>query len=166
MEVKNLVPWRWFRKDMDFNKDELYYLQRNMEQDMNRLFGNLLPKLFKENDKECLRAIPRVDISETDKEYTVITDLPGVQEKDIDVFVSKDNILTIKGKRETKEEEKERSYYRLERSYGSFERSVILPGDCNADEASSFFKNGTLTIKLPKKEMSDDKIKKVKLIKE
>jgi HSP20 family protein len=96
---------------------------------------------------------PRIDVSETDKELTFTAELPGVEEKDIDVSVVGDR-LTIKGEKksqfEDKSDEQGRVVHRLERSYGAFQRTLPLPYEVDPDSISAEFKNGILTVRLPK----------------
>lgn len=96
---------------------------------------------------------PRVNVSETDKELQVTAELPGVEEKDIEVTVSRDT-LTIRGEKKSeideKKDDKGRTFRRVERSYGSFERSMTLPFDVDTDKVQATFKNGVLTLTLPK----------------
>jgi HSP20 family protein len=99
-----------------------------------------------------------IDLEETDKSYVVKADLPGLNEKDIKVELN-DNILTISGTREEKREEKNKNYHRIERFSGSFCRSIEIPREVDADKATASYKNGVLTIELPKK--GDSKTKKI-----
>lgn len=97
---------------------------------------------------------PRVDISEDEKNIYVSVDVPGVSKEDIKVTINSDNVLIIKGekKREIKTEGKERSYIRVERSYGSFQRSFMLPDNVKKDDVKAKFENGVLNITLEKVE--------------
>lgn len=93
---------------------------------------------------------PRVDISETEFDYNLDVELPGIDQKDIDVKID-DNILTIKGKKEQKAETKEKNYYTREIYYGSFQRSISLPNNIKADAVDAKYENGILHITIPKK---------------
>lgn len=97
---------------------------------------------------------PRVDISEDEKNLFVTVEIPGVNKEDVKVSINDDNILVIKGekKREVKTEDKERNFIRVERSYGSFQRSFMLPDNIKKDNISAKFENGVLTITLEKVE--------------
>lgn len=97
---------------------------------------------------------PRVDISEDEKKLYVTVELPGVNKEDVKVSITDDNILVIKGekKREFKTEDKERNFIRVERSYGSFQRSFMLPDNVKKDNVSAKYENGVLTITLEKVE--------------
>jgi HSP20 family protein len=103
---------------------------------------------------------PRVDVSETDTEIKVSAELPGMEEKDIDVSLTRDT-LTIKGEKKEESEEKGKDYYRMERSYGSFTRSIPLPVEVNTDKVEATFKKGVLDITLPKTAKAIGETKKV-----
>ena len=92
---------------------------------------------------------PAVDVSEKDKEFEVTAELPGLDEKDVEVKLANGN-LTIKGEKKEEKEEREKDYYFSERRYGSFVRSFPLPEGVNADKIEASFAKGVLTIKLPK----------------
>jgi HSP20 family protein len=98
---------------------------------------------------------PRIDVSETGKEMTVTVELPGVEEKDIDVSLS-GNQLTVKGEKKSEQDEKKdeegRVFHRIERSYGAFQRTMTVPFDVESDKVSASFKDGVVTITLPKPE--------------
>lgn len=103
---------------------------------------------------------PRVDISETEKDIHVHVELPGVDQKDVDVSLSRD-ALTIHGEKKTEHEEKDKNYYRMERSYGSFHRTIPLPCEVDDAKAEAKFKNGVLNISLPKSEAVQNSTKKI-----
>ena len=103
---------------------------------------------------------PRVDMDETDEEIRITAELPGVDRGNIDVSVSDDRI-TIRGEKKEREENKQRGYYTLERSYGSFQRSFSLPCEVESDNVEAFFKDGVLTVELPKSAAARAKIKKI-----
>jgi len=92
---------------------------------------------------------PAVDITETDKAYEVTAELPGMDEKNIDVKLTNGN-LTIKGEKQEEKEEKKKDYYLKERTFGSFERSFPLPEGVDKDKIEASFKKGVLTVTLPK----------------
>ena len=94
---------------------------------------------------------PSVDVVETDDTVVVKAELPGMEPKDVDISVSGDK-LTIKGERKAEKEEKGKTFYRMERCYGSFCRTVELPVSVEADKAKADYKNGVLEITLPKTE--------------
>ena len=94
-------------------------------------------------------AAPSVDLSETDKGYEISADLPGMDEKDIEVSVS-DTMLTIKGEKQEEREEEKKDYHVRERRYGSFQRSFRIPDDADGSKVSAKFSKGLLEISLPK----------------
>jgi HSP20 family protein len=105
-------------------------------------------------------AIPAVDIAEKDNAYEITAELPGIDEKDIEVKYGS-GMLTIRGEKQAEKEEKKKDYHLSERSYGSFQRSFSLPGGVDADKLSADFKNGILTISVPK--MADAKKQEKKI---
>jgi len=107
---------------------------------------------------------PAVDIVDMDKEIQVRAELPGMDEKDIDIEIS-GNMLTIRGekKEETEKGEKGGRYYMSERRYGSFERSIQIPEGANRDKPEASFAKGVLTVSFPKTKEAREKAKKVKI---
>jgi HSP20 family protein len=104
--------------------------------------------------------VPKLNVSETEDAYKVIAELPGLEEKDFDVTVE-DNILRLKGEKKLEKEDKGEHYHRYESSYGSFERVLRLPDAIDTDASEAKFKNGVLTLIIPK----DKKASKVKRLK-
>ena len=98
--------------------------------------------------KGFMRA-PTVDMSETDKGYEVTAELPGMDEKDLEVNVT-DDVLTIAGDKREEREEKKKDYYLQERRYGQFRRSLRLPQDADADKISARFDKGVLSVEIPR----------------
>jgi len=103
---------------------------------------------------------PRVDMDETDEEITITAELAGVDRDNIDVSVTDDRV-TIRGEKKEEEEKKEKDYFRLERSYGTFQRSFSLPCEVESDKVDASFKDGVLTVKLPKSAAARERIKKI-----
>ena len=94
---------------------------------------------------------PRLDMSETDEKIVVTAELPGLEEKDVELLWN-DNVLTIKGHKKAEREEKEEGYTYSERSYGSFERRIPIDSEVVSDKLDATFKNGVLTVTLPNPE--------------
>jgi HSP20 family protein len=103
---------------------------------------------------------PAVDIAEHDKAYEITAELPGMDEKDIDVKYA-DGVLTIKGEKKEEKEEKEKDYYLSERRFGSFQRAFRVPDGVDADQIEADFKNGVLTVALPKSAEAQKREKKI-----
>jgi HSP20 family protein len=105
---------------------------------------------------------PAMDVSETESELVVNVEIPGMDPEDIDVSLSEGTLL-IKGEKKPEAEEKEADYHLIERNYGTFIRSIPLPAGVQRDKISASYKNGILTIVLPKSEGAQKKEIKVKV---
>jgi HSP20 family protein len=105
---------------------------------------------------------PALDVYEDKDDIVIKAELPGLEKGDIEVNMT-DHTLTIKGEKKKEEEVKEENYYRSERSYGSFTRTLQLPTDVQADKVKASFKNGVLEVRLPKTEEAKTKEIKVKV---
>ncbi len=94
---------------------------------------------------------PKIDISEDEKNIYVDAELPGIKKNDLKISLE-DNILTVSGEKKNERETKEKSFYRSERTYGSFSRSFTIPGDINSDTIDAKFEDGILKIVIEKLE--------------
>jgi HSP20 family protein len=103
---------------------------------------------------------PAVDISETDKQFELTAELPGLQPEHVEVKLS-NGVLTIKGEKKEEREEKKEGYYLSERRFGSFQRSFSVPDGVDADKVSADFKNGVLTVIMPKSPEVREKERKI-----
>lgn len=122
-----------------------------------RFFNDLeLPDVF--GEERVL--VPAFDISETEKEYVITGEIPGVYPKDLDLTLT-DGCLTIKGEKKQEDEEKNENYHRVERHYGSFQRSFRIPDKVKTDELDATYKDGILKITLPKAETRE--VKKIEV---
>jgi HSP20 family protein len=97
----------------------------------------------------AFRTMPAVDVAESDKADEITAELPGLDEKNIEVKLA-NGVLSIKGEKQEEKEEKRKGYYRRERSFGSFERSFQVPEGIDTDKIAASFKNGILSVTLPK----------------
>jgi HSP20 family protein len=161
MSVKDLIPKNWRKKNLPVQRRTEEDPFTQLHQQMNRLFDDFsqdfgLPSLwrspfdiFKGNGGALGNWNPSVDVSETDKEIKVTAELPGMDEKDVNVELT-DDALNISGEKKTEKEEKDKNYYRSERSYGSFHRTIPLPVEVDKDKVQAAFKKGILTVNLPK----------------
>ena len=129
----------------------------SIRDEVNRLFDNFFTGL-PERRRGLLEGewAPSVDIAETDNEVVVTAELPGVKQDDVDITIT-DDVLTLKGEKKEEKEVKEKNYHRIERSYGSFQRSVSLPAGVQADKAKATYKDGVLHITVPKAEEAKPK---------
>ncbi len=103
---------------------------------------------------------PAVDFTDTENAYELTAELPGIDEKNVEVKVA-NSVLTIKGEKQEEKEEKKKDYYLRERNYGSFERSFQVPEGVDADKIEANFKKGVLTVTLPKKPEAQKATKKI-----
>ncbi|MEN3037978.1 MAG: Hsp20/alpha crystallin family protein [Candidatus Kryptonium sp.] len=137
---------------------EIFDLQR----EINKMFSRFFREFEEEEEIRVTRWSPRVDISETDDEYIVRAEIPGVNKDDIKITI-KENMLTISGEKKQEKETKNENFHRIERVYGSFSRSFTLPGAVKVDKVEAKFKDGVLTIKLPKVEEAKTKEIEIKV---
>lgn len=105
---------------------------------------------------------PHADVAETDKGYEIAAELPGMDEKNIEVKVA-NGVLSIKGEKQEEKEEKDKDYHMRERSFGSFQRSFQVPDGVDLDKIECSFKNGLLTVTLPKTAQAQKAAKKIEV---
>jgi HSP20 family protein len=115
--------------------------------DVDRLFD----AFFGADRDQSRRWVPPVDLVEAEDHFVLKADLPGLTEQDVSIEVQ-DGTLTISGERRAEHESNERGWYRIERSFGSFSRSLTLPDGVNADAITARFDNGVLEVSIPKPE--------------
>jgi len=135
----------------------------NLENRLERLFGLSFPS--RNGEKEAMTVsqwTPLVDISEDANEYLVKAELPELKKEDVKVSVENGE-LTISGERKSEKEEKGKKFHRIERSYGSFLRSFTLPESVSGERVVAEFKDGLLTVHLPKDEKAKPKLIEVKV---
>jgi len=104
----------------------------------------------------------KLDVSESDKEIKVRAELPGVEEKDVEVMLA-DDILTIKGEKRVEDERKDENHHMIERSYGSFARSLRLPPGIDPSQVNATFDRGVLTVALPKPAEVQQRTRKIEI---
>lgn len=160
MAEKSLLPTTRFRPSFLTGNGEIEPF-RSFHREIDRLFDEFSrelhwPRLFREGEG----AMPQIDVSETDEGLTVTAELPGMDEKDIEVDLT-NNVLTFKGEKKVEKEEKKADYHVRERSYGAFSRSVQVPFEVDADKVDASFTKGILTITLPRPPQAKRKTKKI-----
>jgi len=148
MAITDLIPWRR-QEPARGGESELTAFERDMDHLFGRFFrgGTLAP--FGEGWGAFS---PSVDVVETDDEIKVSAELPGLDDKDIEVSLDR-GVLTISGEKSEERKEERENYYRAERTYGSFRRAIPLPAKVNEDKVEAVFQKGVLTITLPKAEV-------------
>jgi len=143
------------------NPDTLRDLE-NMSDRINRLLaGRSRSDSGKDESMALVEWVPVVDVMETDEEFQISAELPGVEKKDVKLSVE-NGVLLISGRRE-QEEEKGKRYHKIERAYGNFARSFTVPETVDAEKVTAEFKNGVLTVRLPKSEKARPKSIEVKV---
>jgi HSP20 family protein len=156
-EKKALASWRPLT--------EMTRWERDMEQMFDEFFSRRLRPFWDERRwpwRATGISVPAVDLYEEKDEIVAKAELPGIEKDVIQVNIT-DHILTIRGEKKKEEEIKEKAYYRSERSYGSFSRTVDLPSEVRVEKARASFKNGVLEIRLPKTEGAKKKEVKVRV---
>ena len=120
-----------------------------IQNEMNRVFNSFFDTPTPANGTTFRRWIPAMDLVETESSYVLKADLPGLSQSDVNIEVD-DNVLTVSGERKAEHEDRKAGYYRVERSYGSFRRSLTLPEGVDADAVKATFENGVLEVTVPK----------------
>lgn len=133
-----------------------------LREKMNRLFEDMFTGRSEDKDLTASTWAPSVDIYETESELVMTAEIPGIDEKDVEIKIE-DNTLTLKGERKFEKETKEENYHRIERSYGSFYRAFTLPNSIDPDKIQAEHENGILKITMPKRQ--ELKPRKVKILK-
>ncbi len=151
-----LIRWSPTRELTTFPFESL-----NMQREINRMFDNFFRGGI-QDDGAISFLTPAVDIAEGDSDYTVRVELPGVSKDDVKITMQ-DNILTIRGEKKEEKEARESNYHRTERSFGSFQRSFTLPTHVKSDKIEATYKDGILTVTLPKAEEAKPKQIEVKV---
>jgi HSP20 family protein len=183
-EEKNWSPWNWFRKEEEKSgskvpiqrkddkedRDDLAGPLQDFHRDINRLFDQTFRDFgfsafdfdqpFMHTSNGVLR--PVTDLAATDKEYTITVEVPGADKDDIKIEVA-NNVMTIRGEKKQKKEEKQKDFYRQERFYGSFQRVLSLPEDADQNDIKANFHQGVLTVTMPRKDMPKPNVKEIEI---
>lgn len=184
MNISKLAPWNWFKKEEEHEgssvpikrDDQAVALRQThpllqIHNEIDRLFddafrnfgfpslgtGRLFPSLAQTGWLK-----PTLDLEATDKEYTISVELPGVEANEVKLELVNDT-LRVSGEKKQEKEEKEKDFYRMERSYGSFQRVLSLPEDADQENIKAVFKNGVMTITLPRKSLALSEVKQIEV---
>ncbi len=153
-----IIRWNPAR-ELDRWSSDFFGVQR----EINRLFDEFLRGGTQaDGDLAVSYWTPAVDIAEHDDEYLVKVELPGVKKENVKITLES-NILTIRGEKKQEKEEKEKNFHRVERAYGSFQRSFTLPTTVKSEKIDALYNDGILTIHLPKEEQAKPKQIEVKV---
>ncbi len=181
MDIARLNPWNWFKREDEQEKSLPVVQTRDAEAapynpllslhaEMDRFFENVfrgfglrLPLLRPSGPSlEAGFLKPKVDVAGSDKEYTVTAELPGLEEKDVVVEVKGDS-LVIRGEKRKEEKAEGKDYYRVECSYGSFQRVLNIPEDADVDGIKAKYRNGVVTVTLPRKAQAAMEFRRIAL---
>jgi HSP20 family protein len=168
MTLREIVPWRWGGlRRWEPNEGPFVGFRRQMEslhKEMDRLFDEVTsePARFELSPQGLGRGLvmPDIDETEDDKAFHVSIELPGMDEKDVDITLS-GRLLTIRGEKKEDEKEEGKDFYRRERNYGAFRRTLELPGEVDESKIEASFKKGVLRVELPKTKEAQEKIKHI-----
>ncbi|TPK07034.1 Hsp20/alpha crystallin family protein [Mesorhizobium sp. B2-5-9] len=165
MNVRDLIPWNRGNGNQvptvfrDSERDPFLSLHREVNRlfdDVFRGFGSKHPSF--NTPSAFSGGWPSVEISDSEKEIKVIAEIPGLEEKDIEVLLD-DGVLTLKGEKHSETEDKDRQF--SERFYGHFERRIPLGYEVKDDKVDARFSNGVLTVTLPKSERAQSQVKRI-----
>ncbi len=159
MNVRDLVPWgRNDRERSQAIRSDSISPVLNLHREMNRLFDDVFRGFDDSRFWGDRGAWPRVDVEETEREYRVTAELPGLEERDVEVLLQ-DGLLTVRGEKKHETESENRSY--SERFYGHFERQISLDRDVDDSAVKATFKNGVLTVTVPKDSHAVERAKRI-----
>lgn len=190
IDVKKWNPWNWFQNEnqseghdvpqrignigersKELAKDYVQDPLSNMHREMDRMFDNAF-RQFNTGmptfnwQRGALSSLsggflkPSVDIKEDKKSYTITVEVPGVQEDDVKLELQNQN-LVVQGEKKNVQENQDETYHSIERSYGAFKRILTLPEDSDQDNIEAEFKNGVLSIFIPRKEIAKSEGSKI-----
>lgn len=151
MAIRDLIPWgrQQDRSEIVSGDQPSTHPFLALHREMNRVFDDVFRSMNLPAFGGASGSLswPKLELSETDKEVRIAAELPGLDEKDVEVSIE-EGVLTVRGEKKSETEDKERGY--SERSYGRFERQIGLPAGVEQDKATATFNKGVLTITLPK----------------
>jgi HSP20 family protein len=165
MALRDLITWN--RKKQHQLQPERQHPVATLHREVDQLFDDFLrsfdrfPSLpFRE--ERLAEFSPKINVSENDRDIEVTVEVPGMDQNDVDVSL-RDDVLTIKGEKKQEKEEKDKEYYHVERSYGSFYRSLQVPCEVDQDNINAAFKKGVLKITLPKSTKAQENVRKIEV---
>ena len=172
MSLKELAPWRWGglrRWDEEDRPYESFFREMDsLHKEMDRLFE----EFWKGSGRHSMMAapwrsmlstgmhggvIPSIDLTEDEKAFHIQVELPGMDKDDVDITLA-NGLLTVRGEKKREDEEKGKDFYRKERSFGSFSRSLPIPAEVDESKIDASFTKGVLYIELPKSEEAQKKV--------
>jgi HSP20 family protein len=161
MNVRDLIPWHRGSAPAAGQSGAVSPFEA-LHREIDRVFDDFwrgsgrLPEVF----GGAFESVPQVDVTEDDAGFQVTAELPGMAQKEITLDFS-DNTLTISGEKKVERDEKKKDYHVMERAHGSFRRAIPFPVEVEADKVSAAFKNGVLSVSLPKSKAAKAKTKRI-----
>ena len=144
MNLRSLMP---IGRDRNVARSDNPFM--SLQREIDQLFDDFTRGFPTFSTGSNAKLLPSVDVNETDKQIEITAELPGLEEKDVQINVA-DNLLTIRGEKKAEKEEKDKNYRLVERSYGSFERTLELPDGVDPDAIKASIAKGVLTVTVPK----------------
>jgi len=161
MANRDLTPWR-NQGLTPFGRDPFAAFRREMDQLFDEFFVPAERRSFAPRAQERGLVMPSIDVHESEQAYTVSAELPGIDQKDIQLDL-RDNALTIRGEKRSERNEEDAGLRYSERSFGRFERTIPLPSEVDADRVEATCENGVLKITLPKNAKASDMTRRIEI---
>jgi HSP20 family protein len=165
MAITDLIPWRRDESRLPVRRRREEDTLFDIRSQMNLMFDEFFERPFGlspffDETSTMREFTPSMDVNETDKEITIMAELPGMEPGDIDISLDR-NALRLMGEKHADKEEKGKHYYRVERSYGSFQRVIPLPCEVDEDKIDATYKRGVLKVVLPKLKPAQEITKRI-----
>jgi len=163
MAIRDLIPWR--RSSRELERPRYGDPFSRFQDEMNRLFDDFFQGVAPRRSdwtRELGQFEPSVNIHESEKEVRISAEIPGMDQKDIEVELTEGG-LSIRGEKKLEHEEEKDGYRTVERSYGSFQRHIPLPPELDTEKANAEYKNGVLNVTVPKRPEAESKKKKIEV---
>lgn len=192
MNLEKLNPWNWFKEEESVpaqsaqipvtrneskrsvlsssNVSPLMRLHREMDRVFDDIFNSFglsnrfdsFPSLRTFDEQFFNYQRPNIDIAGNAGSYQISLDVPGLKDDEISIELEGDNLI-IKGETEERNEDKDKQYYRVERHFGAFQRTLSLPSDANSDDITARLKNGVLQLEIPRKSTTRENVKRIEI---
>ena len=160
-----MTPWKWSRRGVPVEREFQGHPMSVFQKEMNQVFDGFFKGFGMRPSGEEIETFeafsPRVDMTEDEKSVQITAELPGMDDNDIEINLTRD-VLTIKGEKKEKKEKKDKEAYYMERSFGSFTRVLPVPAGLDTDKVEATFKKGILNITMPKLEVEKKQQKNLK----
>lgn len=160
MTMRDLLPFERISLPIGRGGNPITTFQDEVNKLFHDFFGEVSFPRWSHAVESAFNVTPALDVVENDKEFKITAELPGMEAKDVQITTA-EGYVTIKGEKKGEKKEEKEGYHRHERSYGSFQRVVALPDIANFEKAEASYKNGVLTLSVPKKTGASSKERKI-----